>query len=172
MPYDELELGNGNFRLKCYVALFDPNLKVITSSGYQYFTYSNGINCKEVKVEVKYDDAGQQIAITPIFTIENAKGINCHAVAYFYDDRGIPLKDINQLYVTRDGTVSSTVDFTPGYSTSLYNNSQADFKIYLPYTELHLLKGYYKLQYKVVLFDDKWNTIVSSPLYSFTFTQN
>lgn len=172
MPYDELELGSGNFRLKCYVALFDPNLKVITNSGYQYFTYSMGINCKEVKVQSKFDDAGQQIAITPVFTIENAKGINCHAVAYFYDERGVPLRDLNNLYVTSDGTVSSMVDFTPGYPTSLYNNSQADFNIYLPYTELHLLKGYYKLQYKVVLFDDKWNTIVSSPLYSFTFTQN
>ena len=172
MPYDELELGNGNFRLKCYVALFDPNLKVITSSGYQYFTYSNGINCKEVKVRSQYDNEGQRIAITPVFTIENAKGINCHAVAYFYDEKGVPLKDLNGLYVTRDGTVSSTVDFIPGYPTSLYNNSQDDFKIYLPYTELHLLKGYYKLQYKVVLFDDKWNTIASSPLYSFTFTQN
>ncbi len=172
MPYDELELGNGNFRLKCYVALFDPNLKVITSSGYQYFTYSNGINCKEVKVQSRFDDASQNVVITPVFTIENAKGIGCHAVAYFYDERGIPLKDLNNLYVTRDGKVYSTVDFTPGYPTSLYNNSQADFSIYLPYSELHLLKGYYKLQYKVVLFDDKWNTIVSSPLYSFSFTQN
>ncbi|MFI5128941.1 MAG: M12 family metallopeptidase [Chitinophagales bacterium] len=172
MPYDELELGNGIFRLKCYVALFDPNLKVITSSGYQYFTYSNGINCKEVKVQSQYDDTNQRVVITPVFTIENAKGVACHAVAYFYDERGIPLKDLNNQYVTRDGTVSSTVDFTPGYSTTLYNNSQVDFKIYLPYSELHLLKGSYKLQYKVVLFDDKWNTIVNSPLYNFSFTQN
>lgn len=171
MPYDELELGSGNFRLKCYVALFDPNLKVITSSGYQYFTFSQGISSTEVKVQTKFNDDTQQIEITPIFTIENAKGINCHAVAYFYDERGVPLKDNNQLYVTRDGTVSSTVDFTPGYPVALYNNNHLDFKIYLPYNELHLLKGYYKLQYKVVLFDDKWNTIVNSTLYSFTFTQ-
>jgi hypothetical protein len=172
MPYDELELGSGNFRLKCYVALFDPNLKVITSSGYQYFTFSQGINCKEVKVETKFDDDDQKIKITPIFTIEAAKGINCHAVAYFYDDKGVPLKDNNNLFVTRDGTVSSTADFTPGYPTALYNNSQKDFTIDLPYKELDLMKGSYKLQYKVVLFDDKWTKIVSSPLYNFTFAQN
>ena len=172
MPYDELELGNGNFRLKCYVALFDPELKVVTSGGYQYFTFSQGISCKEVKVETKYDDNGQQIAVMPIFTIEGAKGINCHAVAYFYDDKGVPLKDINNLYATRDGTVSSTADFTPGFPVTLYNNGQVDFKIYMPYSELHLLKGFYRLQYKVVLFDDKWNRIVSSPLYNFTFNQN
>lgn len=172
MPYDELELGSGNFRLKCYVALFDPNLKVITSSGYQYFTFSQGISCKEVKVDTKFDDATQQIAITPIFTIDNAKGVNCHAVAYFYDEKGVPLKDINSLYAASDGSVSSTADFTPGYPVTLYNNGQVDFRIYLPYTELHLLRGFFKLQYRVVLFDDKWNTIISSPTYSFTFTQN
>ncbi|MBL7740301.1 MAG: hypothetical protein JNK14_13885 [Chitinophagaceae bacterium] len=172
MPYDELELGAGNFRLKCYVALFDPNLKVITSSGYQYFTFSQGISCKEVKLEVKYEDAGQRIALTPIFTIENAKGVACHAVAYFYDERGVPLKDINSTYSTRESTIASTVDFTPGYPVTLYNNNQMDFTIYLPYTELHLPKGFYRLQYKVVLFDDKWNRIVSSQLYNFTFNQN
>lgn len=172
MPYDELELGSGDFRLKCYVALFDPTLKVITSSGYQYFTFSQGISSAEIKVQTRFDDATQRIEITPIFTIQNAKGIKCHAVAYFYDNQGVPLKDNNNLYNTRDGTVASTVDFSPGYATALYNNSQADFKIYLPYNELHLIKGNYRLQYKVVLFDDEWKTIVSSPLYSFTFNQN
>jgi hypothetical protein len=42
MPYDELELDDGKYRLKCYVALFDPKLKLITSSGYQYFTFTKG----------------------------------------------------------------------------------------------------------------------------------
>jgi hypothetical protein len=172
MPYDELELGSGNFRLKCYVALFDPDLNVITSGGYQYFTFTQGISCKEIKVETKYDDPNQQIVITPIFTVEGAKGTTCHAVAYFYDERGVPLKDLNNLYVTRDGTVSSTTDFAPGFPVTLYNNNQDDFKIYLPYSELHLSKGFYRLQYKVVLFDDKWNKIISSDLYNFTFTQN
>jgi hypothetical protein len=82
------------------------------------------------------------------------------------------LKDLNNLYATRDGTVSGKAEFTPGYSTALYNNSQADFNITLPYSELHLPPGNYKIQYKVVLFDDKWNMIVSSPMDSFPFTQN
>lgn len=172
MPYDELELGSGNFRLKCYVALFDPNLKLITTSGYQYFTFSQGISSKEVKVQATFNDASQQIEITPIFTIEGAKGILCHAVAYFYDDKGVPLRDNNNLYNTRDGTVSSTADFRPEYLATVYNNSQADFRIYLPYKELHLFRGSYKLQYRVVLFDDKWNAIVKSPLYNFNFNQN
>jgi len=64
-------------------------------------------------VDTKFDDATQQIAITPIFTVDNAKGVNCHAVAYFYDERGVPLKDINNLYAASDGSVSSTADFTP-----------------------------------------------------------
>jgi hypothetical protein len=172
MPYDELELGSGNFRLKCFVALFDPNLKQITSSGYQYFTFSQGISSKEVNLQTRFNDNAQQIEITPIFTISNAKGITCHAVAYFYSGQGVALKDYNNLFSTRDGTVASTVDFIPGYPTALYNSSQNDFTVNLPYSELHLTRGSYKLQYKVVLFDDKWNKISTSQLYDFNFTQN
>ena len=39
MPYEELDLNNGVYRLKCYVALFDDNEQLINNSGYQYFTY-------------------------------------------------------------------------------------------------------------------------------------
>ena len=82
------------------------------------------------------------------------------------------MKDYNNLYNTRDGTIASTIDFTPGYPVAVYNNNQFDFNIPLPYSELHLLKGYYKLKYKVILYDDKWNMIVSSNMYDFTYTQN
>lgn len=172
MPYDELELGSGSFRLKCYVALFDPNLKVITTGGYQYFTFSQGISCKEVQIQTKFNDAAQQIEITPVFTISNAKSIGCHAVAYFYTSEGVPLKDYNNLYNTSGGTVASTVDFKPGYDVAVYNSSQVDFNINLPYTELHLPQGFYHLQYKVVLFDNKWTQIASSGLYNFDYTKN
>lgn len=172
MPYDELELGAGNYRLKCYVALFDPRLKPMTSGGYQYFTFTKGISCKEIRVDSRFDDSAQEIVLTPSFTIEGAKGIPCHAVAYFYNEQGLPLQDQNNLYVTRDGTVSSTADFTPGFGVALYNVSQADFSIKMPYRELHLTRGTYQLQYKVVLFDDQWNKIISSKLFSFSFSQN
>ena len=172
MPYDELELGSGNFRLKCYVAIFDPNLKQVSTGGYQYFTFSQGINCKEVNLRTKFDDAGQQIIITPIFTIENAKGVTCKAAAYFYTDQGVALRDYNSLYYSADGGVASVVDFKPLYANTLYDDSQSGMSIKLPYSELHLQKGTYKLKYKVILFDDKLNQIVSSPYYTFNFTQN
>ncbi len=171
MPYDELELSSGVYRLKCYVAIFDPALKMINSSGYQYFTYRKGISSKELRVQVSFNNGTRQIEITPSFTIEGAKNINCKAVAYFYNKNGTPLRDFNNLYNTKDGTVASTVDFNPGYDITVYNQLQQDFKIYLPYSELHLLKGTYDLQYRVVLFDDNWNPVVRSQLYKFNFTQ-
>ncbi len=171
MPYDELELSGGVYRLKCYVAIFDPALKMITSGGYQYFTYRKGISSKELRVLAGFNDATQQIEITPTFTIEGAKNVNCRAVAYFYNSNGVPISDNNNLYNTTDGTVASTVNFRPGYDITVFNQSQQDFKIYLPYSELHLQKGTYKLQYRVVLFDDNWNPVIRSSLYNFTFTQ-
>lgn len=172
MPYDELDLGSGNFRLKCYVAIFDPNLKQISTGGYQYFTFSQGISCKDITVKTVYDDNNQQLVITPIFTIENAKGLKCKAVAYFYYDTDVPLRDHNNLYHTVDGNVSSSADFTPAYDRALYDNSGTGFSIILPYKELELTKGAYKLKFQVILFDDKLNQVIKSQYYDFSFTQN
>jgi hypothetical protein len=123
-------------------------------------------------VKTVYDDANQQLKITPIFTIENAKGLKCLAVAYFYQDNGIPLRDKNKLYYTVEGNVSGLTEFTPAYNVSLYDNSETGLTIILPYKELELTKGFYKLKFKVILFDDKVNQVISSQYYSFTFTQN
>ncbi len=173
MPYDEFELGSGSFRLKCHVAIFDDNRKQIASGGDQYFTFGQGINCKEVLIQTKYNDDAQQIEVTPVFTISNAKGIACHATAYFYDNNGVALRarSMNSDYCATDGTIAATSNFTPGFDNAIYNSSQFDFKINIPYKELNLPKGDYHLQYKVVLYDDKWNRIVTSGVYKFQFTQ-
>lgn len=171
MPYDQLELGAGNFRLKCYVAIFDPDLKQIVTGGYQYFTFSQGINIKEIRLLTSFDDAGQQLKITPAFTISNAKGLRCLAAIYFYHDNGQPLRDHNSLYYSVDGNVSSTAYFTPGYDVTLYDNTQTGFIITMPYKELELQNGAYKLKYKVILFDDKLNRLVTSEYYYFNYTQ-
>ena len=172
MPYDELELGSGTFRLKCYVALFDDNLKVITTSGYQYFTFRQGTTVKEVQIETKFNDDAQRIEIIPVFTISNAKGVTCHAVAYFYDSNRNELKSYSDIYTTTRKTLASTVDFKPGYDVTTYNTTQFDFIISLPYRELHLSRGFYRLRYKVILYDDSWKQLASTGMYSFNYTQD
>lgn len=172
MPYDEFDLGSGTFRLKCFTAVFGPDQKQIISSGYQYFTFSQGINCKEIRLLTSYDDAGQQIKITPAFTIGNAKGLKCLAAAYFYYENGDPIRDHNGRYASVDGNVASTAAFTPAYDVTLYDNTQTGFMITIPYSELQLPRGKYKLKYKVILFDDKRNPIITSDYYYFDFTQN
>ena len=171
LPYDELELGSGTFRLKCFVAIFDDKVKQITSSGYQYFTFRQGTTVKEVQIQTKFNDTKQQIEITPVFTISNAKGQSCHAVAYFYDRNGKELKSYSDIYTTTGKTLASTVDFKPGYDVTTYNTTQFDFIIALPYRELNLPKGKYSLQYKVILYDDNWQKLASTGLYSFSYTQ-
>ncbi len=94
------------------------------------------------------------------------------AVAYFYTEQGVPLRDYNQLYYSSDGNVAAIGDFTPSYDITLYDDSPSGIKILLPYSELHLQRGYHKLKYKVILFDDNLNQIVASPYYSFNYTQN
>ena len=172
VPYDEFELDNGEYRLKCFVALFDQNLKQISTSGYQYFTYRKGISIKEITIDKVFDDVNQQILIYPVFTIDNGKDILCNAVVYFYTDAGEKLKDLNGKFTSPDGNVADYSTFKPGYPSAVYNSGQKDFWFAIPYSELHLPKGFHKLEFWVWLYDNNWKPIKNSEMVHFTFQQD
>jgi len=130
------------------------------------------ISKQEQWVFIKNNDVDGRLEITPKFTISNAREIPCHAVAYFYDNTGVALKAAtDNEYATTEGTLSGRVDFTPRYDTSEYNLSYSDFMIKLPYSELNLYSGTYNLEFKVVLFNDGWDILTSSEMYSLPFTK-
>jgi len=162
------------------VTTVSPDTTAITSSNNDTVHTNNGtagnlitISKEEPWTEIKFNQHTKELEITPAFTISNAKGIPCHAVAYFYDNNGTALKTgANNIYRAADGTVSSPTDFTPAYDNASYNLLESDFTINLPYSEIPLPTGSYNLQYKVELFDDKWNVLTISDLQAFFFIQN
>ena len=165
MPYDELELGNGRFRLKCYVALFDEDLRVISSSGYQYFTFTQGINSPAIRPKLTLNDSIGKIVIMPEFTIENARGRLCRVTAYYYDEKGIPIKGKNRTYESAEGMLATTIKFSPSSDMSSYNNNDAKLSLDLPYEELLTATRTTTFQCRVVLYDDEGNKIQSSELF-------
>ncbi len=110
---------------------------------------------------------GLQIRLN--FNIKNRKGIQCRAVAYFFDETHHPLQDINQRFQTADGKVSVGSTFRPGFEDCYYNN----YILFLPYSELDQKDGEYRLGFNAKVYDEITKTfLASSPDIFFHYTQN
>jgi hypothetical protein len=171
MPYDELELGDGSFRLKCYVALFDPDLKLITSSGYQYFTFSQGVNSPEIKAVATVNDSAALLEVTPIFTLNNAADVKCHIAALFFDEKGRPLRNPGKLYLHTDGIIAVIRDFIPESNQAVYTDElRKNLKLSISYADLSIGKGRKNVQCRLVLYDNNWKKIQSGELLRVQYT--
>lgn len=71
------------------------------------------------------------------------------ATAYFEQQDGTSLKDTNNEYNTTDGQVSTGETFKPGYQVTQYDN----LELFLPYDELELGPGNYKLKFHVEVWE-------------------
>ncbi|RKU12753.1 hypothetical protein C6502_05250, partial [Candidatus Poribacteria bacterium] len=96
----------------------------------------------------QYQDSVKGMQIHVKFNVHNFKDGSGRVVAYFYKKNGDPLKDTNGRYNTTAGAVSTWGKFQPGYVKSIYN----DFKLFLPYTELHMARGKHNLKFRIKIF--------------------
>ena len=78
------------------------------------------------------------------FTITGYRGRLCRAVAYFFDANMTPLRDMNGQYRTDTFEVATATDFTPGYDPAEYSGVN-ELRLFIPYNELHLLRGTHNL---------------------------
>lgn len=103
------------------------------------------------------------------FSVHGMKGREGICALYFSFGDGSKLKDFNNSFRTVDGQVSANDTFTPRYDGSEY----ADFKIFMPYNELHMQSGskdvslrFYVLLYDVLTEED----LAESDYTYFTFS--
>lgn len=101
------------------------------------------------------------------FDVEGMKGKTGNCIAYFHFKDGPALNDYNNRYYTSDGKVAASEDFTPKWDRSTFT----DFRIFIPYNELHLGSGRSDLKVCVEINDDNSNTIVSSDWEYFYYTK-
>lgn len=99
----------------------------------------------------KNGEIGMQVHVS--FTIYGKKSQKCTAIAYFDNPKGVGVKDTNGRYCTSDGTVSTSVDFYPEYDNTTYS----DLSIFIPNSELHLLKGKRTYYSRVFVFSNGKN---------------
>lgn len=164
MPYDELELKDGEHKLKFSMSVWDENRKSLVTGGIYYFDYSKGIICNDLKVLESYENDNSRMAIMPKFSIKNAQGLDCRAVVYFYNADDTPMLDSNKQ------PIKFTMNFKPGYPTTVYNFGEySDLFIHVPYSTFTLPKGAAEIKYFVALFSGQ-KQFATSPWMQTVFT--
>lgn len=106
---------------------------------------------KDMEVTHNVFQSGQPgILIKLCFTIQHRKGFSCGVLAYFRDEQGNGLVDLNNKFKTTTGHVCVGSSCTPDFEDALFN----DYILFLPYAELDQPDGNQNLQFNVQIFDD------------------
>ena len=113
-----------------------------------------------------YNDGEKGMTIHVHFEAAFMKGLQGRVTAWFYYEGGEKLLDENDHYHTTDGQVSCGKDFEPSYQESVYK----DFKLFMPYSELHLSSGSTDLKFKIgVIYNHE--QLATSDYLSFRMTK-
>lgn len=87
---------------------------------------------------------------------------------YFYTEDGTALKDYDGSHTTDSGKVSTYEKTQTEYHNSIWN----DFKIFMPYDQLHMASGKHDLKFYVGIYDyDTGMFLADSEYQHFTFTK-
>jgi hypothetical protein len=141
MPYSELELGCGEYKLRFGLSVWKDKT-VVAKSGAQYFSFWRCAASNMVETDVDYNaEVGGKkgMKIFPKFSVRHSKSALLNVAAYFYRENGEKLKDINNSYRTSDGQVSTSAEIKPCCEITEYNLGKTnDFSLFIPYEELHV----------------------------------
>jgi len=108
------------------------------------------------------------IQIRLCFSIQNRKGLSCGVLAYFRDELGKGLVDLNNKFKTTTGHVCVGTSCTPDFEDALFN----DYILFLPYAELDQPDGKRNLQFNVQIYDDIGKDFIAkSEPVQFTFSK-
>jgi len=124
---------------------------------------------KNMVVSHNIFQSGQSgIQIRLCFTIQHRKGFSCGVLAYFRDEQGNGLVDLNNKFKTSSGHVCVGSSCVPDFEDALFN----DYILFLPYAELDQPDGKRNLQFNVQIYDDIGKDFIakSEPVH-FTFSK-
>ena len=125
-----------------------------------------------VSVSVQHNiqrDGRTGMLIHAHFVIQGARQDNCQLAAYFHYESGEILKDFDGDYKTGDGQASVWEDFIPQYDSTEFE----DFTLFMPYDELHMEPGEYKLKFNLQAHHRPSGKVAAeSPYVIFTLNQS
>jgi hypothetical protein len=102
------------------------------------------------------------------FEVYNMKGIAGYLALYFQYRDGTPLDDDNDEFNSSEGTVAAYSEITPAYNpTTVYE----DLDVFMPYSELDLEDGDYKLRIRANVIYKQGGSIALLTNYDFVYNQ-
>ncbi len=151
MPYDELDLPYGDYKLKMDVDLIYKDGELIQHLHWYPFTYTNKapVTAKPSatfdRMWIEYDVTeegkfGMRIHVK--FTVRNMKDIPGYLAIFFERENGTRLKSYDNIYQSKGKDVATYRSLTPGFDAAVYE----DYTAFIPYSELHLTKGEHNLR--------------------------
>jgi hypothetical protein len=100
------------------------------------------------------------------FTVNNIKGVDSYLALYFETRDGKRLQDKNKKVYSSDGTVAAYKLLKPGYDITKYE----DIDIFMPYDELDLGPGKYKLRIDADVIYKEGGMVGHLTFYDFDYT--
>ncbi len=101
------------------------------------------------------------------FTANSLKATDCQLRVKFYYDEEKPLKDNNKKFYTTNGDIIVYKDLKPGFDPAEFS----DFQLFMPYDELDLSFGEYKLKMDVDLTYKDGELIQHLTWFDFTYSK-
>ncbi|MEO6588250.1 MAG: hypothetical protein ABIP06_02880 [Pyrinomonadaceae bacterium] len=152
MPYDELDLSYGSYKLKMDVDLIYKDGELIEHMNWYPFVYDKKAPASATKPLVEFDrmwieydvtEGGQfGMRIHSKFTIKGMKDVKGYLVFFFERENGTRLKSYDNKFQSKGNDVALYKEITPGYDPTVYK----DYYGFIPYSELHLTKGEHNLK--------------------------
>ena len=181
MPYEELDLVDGNYNLKMDVILLYNDGEVISNLTTYPFTYNKGNknvpprttsttapSGKLDRIWVDYDitEKGRLgMRVHAKFSAYNMKGVDSYLAVYFQKKDGTPLKTNEPAYASPNGDIVIRYGMKPGYNPADYSDAQ----MFIPYEELNLNRGKHNLRMDVDLIYENGNLIEHLGFHDFWY---
>jgi hypothetical protein len=148
-----------------------PNMFIKFKTIGQKRSYSNSTaEFEKVWVDHNYYQNGQKGMLMHFrFSVYNHERYHASLAVYFSYEQGSALRDFDGRYNTTDGHVSTEEDFSPNFTNTLFE----DFKVFMPYDQLHMAKGRHDLKFIAQIWDHSTHSsrmIGTSDPFSFSYS--
>lgn len=191
MPYDQLDLGAGNYKISMDVDLNDENEDTIKHLTWYDFDFppskaavvnvppsrtppptkpSSEASVKFERIWVDHDvteDGKYGMRIHLKFTIFGLKGVDTYVSYRIYKEDGTKLFTNSENFRSKDGQVTAFKALKPGFEPTVYN----DLQVFMPYSEFNLGSGSYDLKIDADLVYENEDVIDHLAFYEFNYSK-